>query len=387
MVKETKFHKKNIILLVGIILLILIGIFRTQLSAIFSILYGVTVDRAINLTKPEKSSFNIALLGIGGAKHDGPDLSDTIILANVNVKQNKMYMFSVPRDLWMPGEKDKINAVYAKAQKDNNGISDVGDALSRITGQKIDYVVVLDFQGFTTLVDYLGGIDVQVANTLDDYNYPIEGKEEDLCGKTEEDIQKFVATASAEMEFWDYFSCRYKHLHVEKGLTHMDGQTALEFVRSRHGVGSEGSDFARSRRQQFVISALRDKAFSLGVILNPVKLLGVYNILQSNINTNIDVGKIDDFIKLANQLKNGQIENYVFDEGDIATGRYGLLTNPTISEEYLMKWVLIPRVGNGNFTEIQQYVACAIANNDCSVGKKGILTPTPTIPQVKSTLK
>ncbi len=385
MVKETKLQKRNIILLLAVVLLIFIGIFRSQIGALFSILYGVTVDKAINLTNAEKSSFNIALLGIGGAKHDGPELSDTIILANVNIKQNKVHMFSLPRDLWFPEASDKINSIYATAQEKNNGIPAVENMLYKIMGQKIDYVVVLDFKGFTTLVDYLGGIDVDVANTLDDYSYPIDGKEEDSCGKTNDEIEKFTATVSAETDMWDFFACRYKHVHVSKGKNHMDGETALEFVRSRHGVGIEGSDFARSRRQQLVISAIKEKALSLGVLLNPVKLIGVYNILKDNINTNIDVGKIDDFIKLANKLKNGQIQNYVVDQGDLSVPRYGLVINPPISDEYRSKWVLIPRVGNGDFSEIQQYVNCLLEDNMCSVGKIGIITPTPTLKEEKAT--
>ncbi|MDO8270196.1 MAG: LCP family protein [Candidatus Levybacteria bacterium] len=377
MVKETKFQKKKILLIAGVMLLILIGVFKNQLSSLLSIFYGVTIDRAINLTVKEKESFNIALLGIGGARHDGPDLSDTIILANINVKQNKVRMFSIPRDLWVPGDKDKINAIYANAKKEGNGISSVEAVLEMITGQKIDYVLVLDFDGFIKLVDHLEGIDINVAQTLDDYHYPIEGLEEDSCEKSEEDIKTFTATASAEMELWDYFPCRYKHLHVDKGLNHMDGQQALEFVRSRHGVGAEGSDFARSRRQQLVISASKDKAFSLGVILNPVKLVGVYNILKENIDTNINIDKVDDFIKLANKLKNGEVKNYVFDEGN-SIERYGLLEHPGISEEYKLKWVLIPRRGNGNFSEIKEYVSCAIEGKDCIIGESGIITPAPT---------
>lgn len=386
MVKETQLHKKNVILLVGILLLIIVGILRSQIGTLLSVLYGVTVDRAINLTKSEKSSFNIALLGIGGAKHDGPELSDTIILANVNVKQNKVHMFSLPRDLWFPDSSDKINSVYATAQEKNNGIAAVENMLNKIMGQKIDYVVVLDFKGFVTLIDYLDGIDVNVANTFDDYSYPIDGKEDDACGKSETDISEFTATASAETDMWDFFACRYKHVHVDKGSNHMNGETALEFVRSRHGVGVEGSDFARSRRQQLVITAIKDKALSLGVLLNPVKLIGVYNILKDNINTNIDVEKIDDFIKLANKLKDGQIQNYVIDQGDLSVPRYGLVVNPPISEEYRSKWVLIPRVGNGNFTEIQQYVTCLLEDSICSVGKIGIITPTPS-PSGKVTQK
>lgn len=378
MVKETKLHKKNIVLLAGVVLLIVIGIFHNQITSLLGIFYGVTIDKAIDLTSREKEHFNIAILGIGGARHDGPDLSDTIILANVNIKRNEVNMFSIPRDLWVPGDKDKINGIYANAKKDANGISSVEAVLEMITGQRIDYVLVLDFDGFIKLVDHLGGIDVEVAQTLDDYHYPIEGMEEDTCGKTDEDIKAFTATTSAETELWDYFPCRYKHLHVAKGQNHFDGQMALEFVRSRHGVGSEGSDFARSRRQQLVISALRERAFSLGVILNPVKLIGVYNILKENIDTNIDVSKIDDFIKLANKLQGGEINSYVFDEGN-GIDRYGLLMHPGISEQFRMKWVLIPRKGSGDFSEIQEYVQCMIDNGGCEIGKSDLIKPTPTV--------
>ncbi len=378
MVKETKLQRKKILLLIGVLLLIFIGIFRTQFASIFKIFYGVTIDKAIRLTTHEKEYFNIAILGIGGARHDGPDLSDTIILANVNLKQNKVHMFSIPRDLWLKSQSDKVNSIYAEAKKDGVGITEVEEMMHQITGQVIDYVVVLDFEGFTKLVDHLDGIDVEVAHTLDDYHYPVEGMEEDSCGKSNEDIDAFVATASAEQDLWEYFPCRYKHVHVDRGLVHMNGQQALEFVRSRHGVGSEGSDFARSRRQQLVISALKEKAFSLGIILNPVKLLGAYNIIQSNIDTNIDVEKIDDFIKLANKLKSGKVTNYVIDAGN-TENPYGLLVHPEISDAYRSKWVLIPRVGNGNFSEIQEFISCNIEDKDCTIGKNGLITPTPTL--------
>ena len=378
MVKEKKNQTKKILLLIGVVLLILIGIFRIHLATVFNVLYGVTIDRAINLTTHAKESFNIAVLGIGGARHDGPDLSDTIILANVNIKQNKVRMFSIPRDLWIPSVSNKINEVYAGAKKEDTGIASIENIIQKVTGQEVDYVLVLDFEGFIKLVDHLGGIDVDVANVLDDYNYPIEGMEEENCGKTSDEIDSFIATNSAETELWDYFPCRYKHLHVDQGLIHMGGQKALEFVRSRHGIGTEGSDFARSRRQQLVIKALKDKAFSLGVILNPIKLIGVYNIIRSNIDTNIDIEKIDDFIKLANKLKNGAVENYVIDEKS-NIDEFGLLIHPPISSEYRSKWVLIPRMGDGNFSEVQRYVKCIVDGQICTIGKSGIITPSPKL--------
>lgn len=387
MVRSKRFTRQKVILLIGIFLLILIGIFRSQIHQFFSLLYGVTVDKTINLTRPQQTSFNILLMGIGGGTHEGPDLTDTIIFANVNVKQNEVHMFSVPRDLWIPDLSQKINSAYATGQdKNKTGIQVSQSVIEKVTGQKLDYVFVLDFAGFVKLVDTLGGIDVDVKNTLDDYNYPVDGKEADACGHNEEDIKKYVSTVSAEMQLWDYFSCRYKHLHVPAGMNHMDGQTALEFVRSRHGVGAEGSDFARSQRQQLVISAVRDKALSLGIILNPVKMLEMYNIIKDNIDTNIPNDKIDDFIKLAERMKNGKIKSYVLDMGDTAQKRYGLLINPPISEKYGNAWVLASRDGSDNFLEIHQYITCLINDKDCTVGENSIIEITPT-PNIQETTK
>ncbi len=386
MVKETKLQKKNILLLVGVVALILIGIFRTQINTLLGLFYGVAIDKAIHLTKPQKESFNLLLMGIGGGKHDGPNLTDTIIMTNINVKTKKVSMFSIPRDLWIPDAHDKINAIYAYAQKDNKGLQSAREALQKVTGQSADYIIVLDFEGFTKMVDYLGGIDVNVERTFQDYEYPISGEEENTCGKNEDEL-KALATASSQLEA---FPCRYKTISFTKGLTTMDGETALEYVRSRHGNNGEGSDFARSKRQELVIGALKEKAFSLGVILNPVKLIGIYNILKANINTDINPDKIDDFIKLAQKLKEGQIKSYVIDQGNASEKRYGLLINPPITEEYAFKWVLSPRLGNGNFTEIQQYVSCSILSETCSVGENGIITPTPTLkvsPSDTSTIK
>ena len=376
MVKETKLHKRNVFLLALVILLILGGVFKNQIEGILTILYGVTVDKAINLVSSQRESFNIALLGIGGGKHEGPDLTDTIILANVNIKQNKVHMFSIPRDLWIKDKKDKINSIYAKAQENKNGISAVKDALQDVTGQKVDYILVLDFEGFIKLVDHLGGINVSVEKSFSDPEYPIAGKEEDPCGKPEEELES-LATLSSQLEA---FPCRYKTIAFTKGETEMNGETALEFVRSRHGIGGEGSDFARSKRQQLVIQSLKEKAFSLGVILNPVKLVGVYNILKANINTNVDIDKVDDFIKLAKKFQSGEVKNYVIDEGNEFQNRFGLMRNPPITEEYRLKWVLIPRIGNGDYSEVHDYVDCHIQNRQCEVTSTGIdviVTPTP----------
>lgn len=375
MVEKKTLTKKKIIILVGVILLILIGIFRTQIGQVATFLFGVTIDKTIDLVR-KNESFNILVMGKAGGAHDGPELTDTIILANVNVEDKEVNMFSIPRDLWLPELNAKVNSSYQRGLKDNKELELARDSMEVITGQKVDYVLVLDFEGFTKLVDHLNGIDVTVENAFTDNEYPIAGKEDDACGKSEEELEG-LATASSQLEA---FPCRYKSISFTDGVQEMDGEIALEFVRSRHGSNGEGSDFARSKRQQQVVSALREKVFSLGVILNPVKLIGIYNILKDNIDTDISIEKVDDFIKLADKMQEGQIKSYVVDDGNESEERYGLLESPPITSEYRYQYVLIPRRGNGDFSEVHEYVQCIIDGKDCMVGEEHLIirTPTPT---------
>lgn len=372
MVKSKKSKQK--IVLVGIIALLFVGILSfNTLSKGASFFYGLFFNKNIELKQEKNGNINILLMGIGGGTHDGPNLTDTIIVLSINQERDQVNLISIPRDLWIPDLKSKINQAYDDGQEKNNkGILLSRAVTQKVTGLQIDYVVVLDFSGFVKLVDYLHGIDINVKNTLDDYRYPIEGKEDDACGHDEEEITQFVATNTAEQDLWDFFSCRYKHLHIDSGMVHMDGITALEYVRSRHGRGSEGTDFARSQRQQLVIHGIREKTFSLGIILNPVKILGIVNILKQNINTDIDVSEYDDFIKLAKKMGNAKLASIIIDTGNGGDNRYGLLMNPPISEEYRLQWVLIPRQGNGDFSEIKEYIACINKGDACAVLKDGI---------------
>jgi LCP family protein required for cell wall assembly len=350
--------------------------------AIFLFLVNKFVlNKKIELKKEKDGAINALLLGKGGGRHEGPDLTDTIIFTNINPKKNEVVMISIPRDLWIPEIGGKINKAYAVGQQnDNQGILLAKAVVGKVTGQNIDYAVAIDFSGFVTLIDYLGGIDVEVERTLDDYAYPIEGKEEDSCDKTDEEIADLslqIATASAKE--WEAFPCRYKHLHVDSGKQHMNGQLALEFSRSRHGINGEGTDFARSQRQQKVIAAVRDKALSIGTILNPIKIIGIFNILRDNINTNILLSEFDDFINLADQMKNATIKSYVIDFGDEATDRYGLLTEPVPSKDKNFQSILIPRIGDGNFSEIHDYISCVVAGHICEVSDEGLIKdPLPS---------
>lgn len=357
--------------IIGILVAILLVKFGPSLSDLFPTATQIITLHHFPTLKETNGKTNVLLLGIGGGSHDGPNLTDTIMLASIDSKANKVTLVSIPRDLWIPdannGNGEKINEVYADGQDNQNrGLLLAKAIVGNVTGQDIHYGLRLDFNGFVRAVNEVGGLDVTVDRVLDDYEYPISGKEDDPCGHTDAEITDYAKNAS-DSGALDFFPCRYKHLHFDTGLTHMDGETALEFVRSRHGQGSEGSDFARSARQQKVIEAFRNKIFSASTIFNPSVLLNLYGIVKDSIDTDLSQQDIALFLRIAPQLKNATIETAVVDYGDSVQGRAGLLINPPISSDYGFASVLIPRTGSGNFAEIRRYVTCEIAKGKCVV--------------------
>ncbi|OGH19574.1 MAG: hypothetical protein A3D74_01825 [Candidatus Levybacteria bacterium RIFCSPHIGHO2_02_FULL_37_13] len=356
--------RKKIFLLLSAILLVVIVISIVKTSRFYPIIFQLLFNREIQLKK-EDSNINILLLGTGGGKHEGPNLTDTIIFASIDEKNNKVTNISIPRDLWIPELRAKVNMAYASGEdkRKGGGVILAKAVIAKVLSQPIDYVVRIDFDGFVKAVDVVGGIEVDVANSFEDLEYPIIGKENDPCDQKEEDL-KMLATASSQLEV---FPCRYDHVRFDKGLRTMNGETALRFVRSRHAKGAEGTDFARSKRQEQVVKAFKDKIFSLNVLLNPAKVIGLYNAMQESIDTNIKEEEFDDFIKLAQKLKNAQIQSTVLDYGDEKEKRPGLLVNPLISDDFGRQWVLIPRIGNGDFSEIQKYIECEIKAGNCPI--------------------
>ncbi len=373
MPKYNKRNKKIIVVFLALFGILIFGKVLLIGVKYAPVLFQLIFNSEVSLKKSD-DNVNILLLGIGGGKHEGPNLSDTIIFASINQAKNKVTLVSVPRDLWVPDLSAKINSAYSQGEETRvgGGLVLAKAVVSKIIGQPVDYAVRVDFAGFVKAVNMVGGIDVNVENTLDDYIYPVEGKEDDSCKKTDGEIRDFtdkIATdsASTEEDLALFFPCRYEYIHFSKGQNHMTGIDALQFVRSRHALGNEGTDFARSSRQQKIIKAFKDKVFSIGTLINPAKVLGLYDILQSSIDTDIKQDEFDDFIRLGQKLRTADIKSSVIDFGDSEKGRAGLLVNPQPSQDYKFAWILIPRVGNGNFTEIQKFVDCEIKVGNCKI--------------------
>ncbi len=221
----------------------------------------------------ENDRVNMLVTGIGGVGHDGPYLTDTILVASFQPSTNTVALLSIPRDLFIPEPAPggrKINAVGAleEARVPGSGNEALAKTLEHLLGITIPYQLRVDFEGFATLIDRLGGIDVVVDRSFEDHHYPILGKED--------------APNLAE---------RYETLKVEAGPQHFDGHQALRYARSRYGNNGEGSDFARMRRQQKMIAALKEKILQPS-ILRPRSLSALSELIRNHITTNIGFSEL-----------------------------------------------------------------------------------------------
>jgi anionic cell wall polymer biosynthesis LytR-Cps2A-Psr (LCP) family protein len=142
------------------------------------------------------------------------------------------------------------------------------------------------------------------------------------------------------------FACRYKTISFEKGVTHMDGATALEFSRSREGDNGENTDFARSVRQQKIISAVSQKILSLSTLINPIKDFKILVAVKNSIETDLTPTSIGILAKNVLESRNN-INSKVLPAD--------LLISPPISYIYDKQYVLIPKLGNGKWGEIVKW--------------------------------
>lgn len=282
---------------------------------------------------------NILLMGAGGAGHEAPDLTDTIIFVSMDHKGKNPVFLSLPRDTWIPSLSAKLNTTYyyGNQKKEGGGLVLSRASVSEILDQPVHYSAVVDFGGFIRLVDLLGGIDVNVERSFDDLRYPIAGRENDLCGGDDKE-----------------YKCRYEHLHFEKGRQNMDGTTALKFVRSRNAIGDEGTDFARSARQQKVLSSIKAKIISPAVIFSPWKAKTVFETIYASIKTDVPSDKLPVLACLYLSVNQSSVHYLVIDGGGVGDAETGFLVNPPISAKYNYQWVLVPR--DGTWEEVRKWL-------------------------------
>jgi len=289
------------------------------------------------------NTLDILFLGMGGSGHDGGTLSDSITLARVNTVKKTVTLIAIPRDLWVPipsgGNNrvwQKINMAYAKGN---------GNLSKYVVGQTlavaVDYFLAIDFNSFVSALNELGGIDVEVTKSWDDYFYPIKGQELATCNFTLEQINLFHQKYSG-FELEKQFTCRYERLHFDQGLQHLDGETALKFVRSRHSA-QYGGDFARGERAQAVLLAIGQKLLNQG-LFDPNN--AIFKKLVGVVKSDIALKDVAGILRSLGELKSYQIKRLYLTDQNVLT--------PAKSSSGA--FILIPKAGSDNFDELRKFV-------------------------------
>lgn len=301
---------------------------------------GLTENMATPL--PESDRLNILLLGLRGEEDpNGGLLTDTIMVLSIKKSTGQVALISIPRDLYVtiPGSKakEKINYAYA-AGYEKKGVAGAllfsKIAVSQTTGLYLDKAISVDHQALKEIIDTLGGVAVTLDKPFIEYQQWIQGG--DSGSSKFFYIQTSVATSSTgqaqQKQRWVF--------EVPAGTSTLDGTTALYFVRARYS----SSDFDRARRQQMVLSAMKDKALSLGVLANPVKLFQILDSLGRNVRTDMSLGDFRSLLSLVDGLKLDNVIHRVFD-----TTPEGLLHSGYTSAG---AYILLPQ--GDDFSKIQE---------------------------------
>jgi LCP family protein required for cell wall assembly len=250
-------------------------------------------EAGAKLPPPSKAGvMNILALGSQTRDGQGPgfgfdpgtDLSDTAMLIHVNATHTKAIVLSIPRDLLVyrppcrervggnaivPGEPDAMFDSAMNLGGPACAIATVQD----MSGIRIDHFIRIDFNGFRTMTDMLGGVEVCV---------PRPG-------------------------IHDWRS----HLNISPGLHLISGDEALAFVRDRHGIGN-GGDLGRIEMQQMFVSSLIKKVMSSGTLENPVTLYQIAEAATKSLTTDPALGSVQALLSLAETMRALKLKDITF---------------------------------------------------------------------------
>jgi LCP family protein required for cell wall assembly len=270
-------------------------------------------------------AWNILLLGSDNdGKFNFPALlTQVMMIVHIDPDNGSVTLVSIPRDSWVSvpevGGMHKIDQAYFLGATQHNSFDD-GIRLARATVEQ-DYGITIDryawvgLSGFASVIDTLGGVDIDVTHPIVDDTYP-----DDTGNST------------------DPFA--YRRLYIAPGPQHLDGQQALEYVRSRHAdlVG----DIGRTNRQQAVLAALKKKLTLVNVVTNLTQLI---KDLQGKVYTDLSPEEMLAFANLGRALPDSAVQHLTLGPGAGKQdyGDYANVFDPSAGAE---QSVVIPNCAN-----------------------------------------
>jgi len=249
---------------------------------------------------------NILLLGTDARIGEDISRTDAIILVHLDARAERVGMLSFPRDLWVPIPgygTNKINAAYPIGEKrigQGYGPALAKETVSKLAGVPVQHFVLINFEGFKTLIDKLDGIYIDVPKAIDDNKYPLDEYPGDV---------------------------RTTKIHFDPGRQLMDGPTALIYARTRHA----DSDFGRNQRQQQVLLAIFDRIREQGLLTQLNNLDEYTGVLRDYVRTDLSRREMLQLASVGPRLQADSIERYAISPNMIAEAQnpYRLvLTDP-----------------------------------------------------------
>jgi LCP family protein required for cell wall assembly len=251
---------------------------------------GIDLPNSKTLTAADlKGPINMLLVGSDTRKGQGKGygtesstLADVMILLHISADRRNAVAVSFPRDLMVPWPAcpstsggpgyleqslGQLNATIA-----NGGPGCTLMTIEKLTGLTIPYLAMIDFKGVIELSNAIGGVEVCVANEIND---------------------------------------TYTQTYLKPGKYTLQGKAALQFLRTRHGVG-DGSDLSRISNQQVFLTSLVRKIKSDGVLTNPVRLYSLANAAARNMKLSQSLTDLNTMVSLAGALRNVELDKMVF---------------------------------------------------------------------------
>jgi LCP family protein required for cell wall assembly len=259
-------------------------------------------------------SWNILLLGSDNdGKYNFPALlTQVMMVVHIDTVNNTVSLVSIPRDSWVyvpgVGGMHKIDQAFFLGATQHNSFDD-GVRLARMTiendyGISIDRYAWVGLSGFAKVIDTLGGVDIDVTHPVVDDTYP------DDTGKSANPDDPYA----------------YMRLYLAPGPQHLNGEQALEYVRSRHAdlVG----DIGRTQRQQQILEALKQKLTVTSIVEN---LPALFHDLQGQVYTDLSEPEMLAFANFARTLKSSAIQRITLGPGSGAQdfGDYQSVYDPS----------------------------------------------------------
>jgi LCP family protein required for cell wall assembly len=261
-----------------------------QLEDVFGALSGAPVPSSQpDVTVGER--VNILLVGTDSLPSRTTALTDTMLVVSLDPNGTASAMISIPRDLYgvpLPNGtpyNNKLNSLmpYAANHKKEFPLGGVGTlkaTIGKLLGVQIHYFAAVNLLGFKQVVDSIGGVDIVVQRAVNDPTY--DNEYDKVTG-----------------------------FYIKVGKHHMDGHTALAFVRSRKGAGD--SDFTRADRQQQLLTAIRAKLTAGNLLL---ALPGLLDAVKNTIATDVPSDRIAELAQAVQQADMSQLQRIVLQPPD-----------------------------------------------------------------------